>query len=234
MAICGVFATITSVSHLHASTVVFQDDFSSSNYTTNGNSYIGGSGTQLVFNQWTGSNSGNILGEQLNVTSTSGSRVAALALGPEAFGVEGAGAGTYTITFDLTSFLNLANGTALVSVTSVSGFSAPGTRGQAGNNRARVNTINASVLPQSAEVSVSTLASTQLNAASTGNTISFEYDGSSAIVLFFGASADGSPFPTTSFDNISVSKIDIQAVPEPAAPALLGLAGAMLLLVRRK
>lgn len=113
------FASSASV---QASTVVFSEDFSTSTLANNPNGYLGGFYTpQVAFGQWVGSNDGvSITTGVMTAAPTSATRTGGIVLSPSLFAE--AGPGTYTLTFDITSYSGSSNNNALVSVWSGAGY----------------------------------------------------------------------------------------------------------------
>jgi hypothetical protein len=208
-------------------------DFSSETIEDQANGYLGGwFGNPMSFDQWYGASSdASISGGQLNVTTTSGYRGAVLLLDSSAF--EPFGAGSYTLTYDVTSF-SLSNGAstsaddfAEVRIWSGSGYDLTNTTG----NALSVSPQNGSFTAQGT-ATVNLLASGQVNSTGIANTLQFEYDGTSAIGLFFGAITGNWPFPDVSYDNLSIGPV---AVPEPGSIALYcGLLTGGLIMLRRR
>lgn len=212
-----------------AATVVYSENFSSSTLTSNGNPYLGGWFTpQTAFQQWVGSNDGaaSITTGALTVTPTSGTRTAGVVLSPGIFPA----AGSYTLSFDVTAYNTAASDPAKVTIWSGKDYGASNT-----GNSIQIDTYNAQ-LTGHGSATTSLLGSA--NITSTGSStqsITFNYDGTSAVALFFGAATDGWPFPTATYDNITVTQNSPVVIPEPSVSAFAaGMVGVMCLLRRRK
>ncbi len=209
-----------------AATVVYSENFSSSTLTSNGNPYLGGWFTpQTAFQQWVGDGSSSITTGALRVEPTSGSRSAGVVLSPGIFPA----AGSYTLSFDVTAYNTSAGDPAKVTIWSGKDYGASNT-----GNSLQIDTYNMQLNPQGA-ASVASLGSATFTAAgSSTQSITFTYDGVSAVALFFGASTDGWPFPTATYDNITVTQNSPVVIPEPSVSALAaGMVGVMCLLRRR-
>ncbi len=224
--ICGFIAAISLASEATASTVVFADDFSSSAILKQGNPYVGGWFTpQLAFAQWTGTSEASISSGSLNVNSTSSTRSAGIILPPGFF----SGAGDYILSFDLKSYTGDANDSAVATVWSGSGYDLTRSTG----NAITVDTYSAG-LQKNGSAQVMKLAGMTLTAAANNNQVGFTYDGTSAVALFLGVKTEGWPFPSASYDNVSISKVAINVVPEPTVPLLLGVAAGSFAFFRRR
>jgi len=167
----------------------------------------------------------NISNNGLNVSSTSGIRTAGIVISPSLFD----GAGDYTLTFDLTSYIGDSNDNALAEIWSGSGYNLTNNTSPDG---LMVDTYSSS-LKEFGNASAQLLADASLATASNGNQLGFTYDGSSAIAVFLGVKTDGWPFPSATFDNVSITT-NFNVVPEPNAAMLLGIAGTCILLIRRR
>lgn len=210
---------------------VFTEDFSSTSILTNPNPYIGGwYGNILPFGAWTSNPSVvSLANEQLVITNTSTQiRTAGIVLNPTLF--QATGAGTYTLAFDLMSFA-IGEGSgfradeAYVSVWQGSGYS------NGGQAALRVNTeAGALEIMPGASVSESALGTYTLAGK---KSLSFEYDGVSAVALFFGSESDGYPFSTTIYDNIELTYGGFVTTPIPEPSALLLISLSALGLLRR-
>lgn len=222
--LCCTFSAFT-VSNAQSATGIFHDDFSSGHVHQNGNPYIGGwFNSQVAFKQWTASRgNAQITAGTLDVTSTSDTRSAALVLSPSAF----AGAGDYELQFDIKSFKGGANNELFAAVWAGSGYDLSKKTG----NALIVDTYTGALRTEGS-ASSELLANGSYIATADGNSLKFRYDGSSAIAIFLGAKTKKHPFPEGSFDNVSITKIDV--IPEPSVTALLGLALSSLLFVRRR
>lgn len=200
LVICGAFLSPA------AEAVIFADDFSSSTLTTNPNGYLGGwYSSQISFGEWVADTGhASISGGLATVDSTSGVRSLAIVIDPANF----SGAGTHTLTFDVSSYSGDGDDTGLVRIWQGSGYnlgldSADGIQvdTQAGSFEA----FGSAEAEQLADFSFTTTGSAY--------SIDFDYDGSSAVGIFLGVQTSAWPFPEASFDNISLSSA--AAIPEP-------------------
>jgi len=130
------------------------------------------------------------------------------------------GAGDYNLMFDITKFNADSLDSADVSVWAGSGYQA---------NSGNALRLNADIgqLERLGAATSSILTSESYTGTGTEFTLTFNYDGTSVLAVFFGSSSGGFPHPEVDYDNISIS-----SVPEPSSSAYLALlTGAML--VRR-
>lgn len=225
LALVACIAVTTAVSRAQNSVPIFSDDFSTSTKFESLNPYVGGFYTpQLPFQKWTGGPDSevSISSGVLTVNSSSGTRTAGIVLSNTLF----SGAGNYVLTFDMKSYTGSTNNTALASVWSGKGFDLAQTA-----NALIVDTSIASLTAQG-NAQVAKLAETNFNTVGNGKTLTFAYDGISAVGIFLGVKTTGFPFPSATFDNVTVSKLS--AVPEPSASILFGLAAFCSTLVRRR
>ncbi|WP_411825728.1 PEP-CTERM sorting domain-containing protein [Luteolibacter sp. AS25] len=219
-------AALSFVSVSHAQTIVFNDDFSSSAIKKSGNPYVGGwFEPQLGFQKWTSSDNASISSGALTINSTSATRSAGIVISPSLFD----GAGDYVLTFDLKDYTGDSNDSAIATIWAGSGYDLSFKSG----NALIVDTYSAS-LSQSGTAVTQQLASTYLNESSNGNQMTFSYDGTSAVAVFLGVKTEGYPFPSATYDNVSITKASVAAVPEPNVAMLLGIAGTCVLLARRR
>ncbi|MFD0893496.1 PEP-CTERM sorting domain-containing protein [Luteolibacter ambystomatis] len=195
---------------------VFTENFSSTTLVDKPNSYLGGYyGNPVNFGEWARSGPTISLSSgTLQVSSDSGYRGAAILLSPSLF----PSAGAYTLSFDVVSYTGDANDTATVAVWQGSGYDMSRSSGNALILHTQTGQLQAL-----GSASSSMLVSGSYNAAATGVTLDFNYDGVSTVALFFGATTGGYPFPTVRYDNISVTSKAVSAVPEPSAVAILAL-----------
>ncbi|MBK1826428.1 PEP-CTERM sorting domain-containing protein [Haloferula rosea] len=216
-----VLALLQSAALPAATATIYSESFENTTLTDLPNPYVGGWFTpQLPFESWANSSEASITPvDTLGINTTSAYRGAAVVLGPELF----LGAGTYTLTYDIPTYTGASNNSAFVSVWSGTGydlFNSP--------NSLVVDTLSGQLLA-SGSASSSQLASQTHTSGGNQQTLSFAYDGSSLIALFFGAQTTGWPFPSVEFDNITVTT---EVIPEPSSLMLLGLS--CLFLVKRK
>ncbi len=135
-----------------------------------------------------------------------------------------AGAGIYTLTYDVTAVSSVDAGDhAQAHIFSGQGFNDTDSyytmdviQGSGGSS-----TFTASGPSASA---TSLISSAEITTTSTGNTLNFNYSGSGEIALVFEVDQMGAEF-----DNLSISTI-----PEPATLGLVAAAGAGILLIRRR
>jgi len=195
---------------------VFTENFSSTTLVDKPNSYLGGYyGNSVNFGEWARSGpTVSLSAGTLQVSSDSGYRGVAILLSPSLF----PSAGAYTLTFDIVSYTGDANDTATVAVWQGSGYDM--TRSSA---NALILHTQTGQLQALGSATSSLLTSANYNAAGTGITLDFNYDGTSTVALFFGATTGGYPFPTVSYDNVSVSSKTVSTVPEPTTFAILAL-----------
>lgn len=234
-AICAlVLPILASTGSVKAATVVFQEDFSSSTIVGNGNPYYGGwYSPQVTAGKWNGAYEASITSSELRVNPTSGTRSAGLILDPSKFSAPG----QYTLTFDVTSFQvdgGPADDFGLVSVWSGSGYDLTRTSGSA----LILDTYSAQ-LKGADGATTKELGSLTFRDTGTKQ-ITFNYDGTSAVALFFGASTGGWPFPTVKYDNINLTMPSLSMrpgntpVPEPSVMMLSAVVGMAGCFIRRR
>lgn len=213
-----------SVPAVLGAATVYTEDFTAVTVQNKANPYLGGwFSPQVSFGEWVGSTSDVwVSGGALITTTTSGQRHAAVVLSPTLL----PGAGAYTLVFDLTGFAGDADDFALARVWSASGYDLSLSSADA----VVVDTLSGQLIPSGAAVA-QLLAAGSYQSTATDLELSFHYDGVSALVLFFGASTGGWPFPTATWDNVRL--LDAAAIPEPGRSVLLWLAALLLCLGRR-
>ncbi len=214
-------------SHAQTLVPVFSDDFSTSTKFNSGNPYVGGFySPQLPLQKWTGNNGDvTISSGEMKVTSTNSVRSAGIILGNTLFD----GAGEYVLAFDMKSYTGASNNTAFASVWSASGFQI----GANNNSSIVVDTFSAQ-LNALGNSQAAKLAEATFNTVGNGKTVNFTYDGTSAVGLFLGVTTQGFPFPIATFDNVVVSKVVADPIPEPSLTLLLGFAAFGSTLMRRR
>lgn len=221
--LCALLALAAPVTARAAS--VFSEDFSSATLSDKSNNYlVGWYGSPVAFGEWVRPTSAamTISSGTLVVNNDSGTRSAAILLDPTLFPA----AGQYTLTFDIVGYNGDGNDYAKVSVWKGFGYDLSTSSGNA-----LILNAESSVLGAAGSATSSLLASS--NYTTTGTfSLSFDYDGFSALALFLGAFDGGGFHPTITYDNINISSL--QAVPEPSMAASTGLALAWLLLRRRR
>jgi len=182
------------------------------------NGYIGGwFGNEVAFETWVGSTREvNVVDEAdnrfLRVFSDSPFRSAGFAVDPQSLGA----AGTYRLTFDVLNFEGGLEDKGIVSIWAGSGYVIGST-----GNALIVDTLINELRPQGDATAAQLGSDFTITGALTNQTIDFNYDGTSAIVFFFGAenlASDPPVFPTIDYDNI---RITTSPIPEPSTGALL-------------
>lgn len=215
-----------SWTHSHAA-VVFTDDFSSGSVANHPNGYVGGwYGSPVPMSQWFGNTTdASIGGGSLTVGTTNLYRNAVIALTPGMFD----GAGTYTLTFDVTNYAGDSNDYGRVRVWSGSGYDLSGTS----PNALFINSETAAFVAQGTAV-VSELANLVFTSSGTSMTLNFDYDGVGLVGVFLGAYTGGYPFPSINYDNVQIAKSVPPPIPEPSAPMMAIVAATLFCLLRRR
>lgn len=214
------------MSRLEAATVVFSENFSSSTLMNSGNPYLGGWFTpQIAFQKWSSTTDASISNGALTVQSTNGTRSAGIILSPDIFPA----AGSYTLSFDVASYTGDGNDNGLVTVWSGKNYDLTRASG-----RALILDTYQAKLRTEGSATASELGSLQFTSTGTKQ-ITFNYDGSGAVALFFGAYTGGYPFPTVTYDNLSLTQNSNSiSVPEPSTTALVSMIGLAGCFVRRR
>ena len=142
----------------------------------------------------------------------------------------GSSPGTFQLQFDIVSFDpgetfdgTLGTGFAEVNIFSGEGFQADN------DNDAVLLNAQTGELAALGDAESTELASQDFTTAGDNITITFEYDGSGAIAIFFGANTSSFPFPSVVFDNIQVSTI-----PEPSSVFYISITSLFVLLRRKR
>lgn len=218
-------ASLSIIGSSHASTVIYDEDFSNASLLANGNPYLGGwFGNNVEFGEYAGDSGRTSItpDETLKVISDTNLSSAAVILDPATFTP---GAGTYTLSFGIVNYEAEVGDFATVSIWAGSGYGSSST-----GDALILNTYD-STLDTAGAATSELLSYVTYTSAGARYSQTFEYDGSSAIALFFGAeNNNGYPFPEFEFDNVTITSA---AVPEPSSLSLMALGG-VLLTMRRK
>lgn len=211
-----------------ASTTFYSESFEDTKLNSEVTPYIGGwFSPQSAASQWYGPKQAAITTGVLSMTSDSKVRSAAVWLPAKTFD----GEGSYTLRFDVPSYKGDKNNSGLVTVWLGNGYDLSGKTG----NALIMDTLRAKVRTEgSARAEI--VAKTTIESEGKQNELTFDYDGKSAVILFFGAQTSGWPFPSLTYDDISISREEVttlEPVPELSS-ALLGGIGVLLLLRRRR
>ena len=218
---------------LFASTTVYGENFSTSTLPSRAQGTLGFFNRNVNFGEIGVASRATIDFGELVVDTTSNFRGIGIALAPDAF----FGQGFYEIAFDITTYSGDANDFAEVVVYSGRGY-------EFGNNRDALllNAQTGRLTGLGSAVAEELITETYTSIGR--ESFTFEYDGTSAVALFFGARTGGFPFPDVSFDDISVTSvtsaasvqgdnINFAVVPEPSSALLIGCS-AVLLFGRRR
>ncbi|RYD19801.1 MAG: hypothetical protein EOP88_17565 [Verrucomicrobiaceae bacterium] len=213
-----------------ASTVIYTENFSSTTITNSYAGFIGGNqGSNVAFNTWVGSTEASITTGALRVAPSGGTRSGGIILSHETFAATGAG--SYTLSFDVSAYSGNPANKGMVTIWSGSGY----TYGNSVN--ALELAFSSASLVGRGSATASPLGSTTIanTDAGTRKSITFNYDGTSEVALFFGMTATDWVHPVVNYDNIEISHNAPVPVPEPSVTALAaGMVGAMCLIRRRK
>ena len=221
---------ILACDSLSASTIVYSEDFSTSALPSQNRGTLGffpNSGEDINFNEIGVSSRATIDLGELVVDTTSNFRGIGIALAPDSF----FGQGVYEVAFDITNYSGDFNDFAEVGVYSGRGY-------EFGNNAdallLNTQTGQLTGLGSAVAEEIRTETFTSIGRES----FTFEYDGTSAVALFFGARTGGFPFPDVSFDDISVTSVQddniaFVVVPEPSSALLVGCSAVFLFRRRR-
>jgi hypothetical protein len=221
---------VVSIAPLSAASVVFSENFTSASMSTSWAFNIGGNSNNYPgFGQWVGQSEASITTGALRVAPTGGTRSAAIVLSHSDFAATGAG--SYTLSFDVTAYSGASNNVGMVTVWTGSAY----TYGNSANSLQLA--LDQAKLVASGAATASQLGSSVISSTDGGTqkTITFDYDGTGEIALFFGMNAVSWPHPVVTYDNIVLSKNSSAPIPEPSVTALAaGMVGAMCLVRRRK
>lgn len=193
--------------------------FTSESLSNTPSGYLGGwYGNSVGFSEWVGNGSDvEIADGVLTVGTSNNYRGAAFVIDSSSL----SGAGNYLLQFDVSRYVGGSNNFGQVNIWSGSGYDLSGTTADA----LRIHTEEARAIALG-NASSNQLAEFSFQGTLANQSIAFTYDGSSALVLMFGANTSGWPFPEVDYDNIRM--LSISPIPEPAtvfwALALSGLA----------
>ena len=199
-------------------------DFNAETLNHNPNGYLGGWFTpQVGFENWVGDSTDiRIRNGKIRCSTTNGTRHGAIVYRPTSL----FGAGEYTLTFDATvvAGASQANNNGHVGLWAGSGY----TLGRGNANALIIDTQNCAVTP-SGNASSTELIDFSFNSSLVEHSISFTYDGSSALILMLGAATTGWPFPVVKYDSVR-----IEAIPEVNYFALSLAGGFVAFALRRR
>ncbi|WP_411826141.1 PEP-CTERM sorting domain-containing protein [Luteolibacter sp. AS25] len=245
-----VLYSLLAITQAHSATVFFEENFSSTNIVNSTRPYLGGwYSNQVSYNTWTAGNNVSIATNSTVVGSTpalvaaptSGVRTAAIVFDSNTL----TSAGVYTLTFDITSYVaNTSSSTASGNASNAAIVNIyAGTNYDTSKTSASGLIVNTEtgILEQLGNAKAELLDSQKFTSAVTSQQMTFTYSGTGAIVMFFGAETGGWPFPSASFDNISITSAAASAsaaaattVPEPSAMAFAAILFIGLLSRRRR
>ncbi len=196
--------------------MIYQEDFSSTTIVNDENKHLGGYyGDNIGFGEWFGNaDRVGIDNQQLKVEAESSFDGSGLFLAPSLFSN---GAGTYTLQYQITSVVNLGNG----SEARISVWQGTDTSSSSGGDSLYLEVGTGDYGSLSATGAATASLTTTQSQTSTGLfTASFQYDGTSAVALIFGTHFDHwvSGFPVVHYDNIQI----ISPVPEPSSGVFVG------------
>ena len=214
---------------LSASTVIYSEDFTSVVLPTTTQSTLGHYAPYAAFGEISVAADAVAENGALTLKSNSNFRGVGIALDGANLSL-----GTYTVSFDILSFVLSHSSTNTVNdYLEASAWAAHGY--QQGSNDGVILNAQTGDLGVYGNATVSELGNTTVLFSDATNTgtfdFSFNYTGTDAVVLYFGAVSDGWPFPEIVIDNISLVG-GTATVPEPSSALLLSLSS--LLLFRRK
>jgi len=219
---------ILAWSPLASAVTIFTEDFSTPS-TAGPQGTLGGQFAFLNFGDIVVSQNTDVSGGVVEVTPDSDFDGIAIAIDPANFTE---GVGLYDFSFDILSLElnstmdNIGMGSAEAAVFLASGFDFVDP-----NNGILISTfapITGGVTSSSSQVTISDPPVVGNFTTVGTNNLSFQYDGTSTVVIFLGSNGGGFPDPTIQFDNIEVS-----FVPEPSS-LLLVMSSAIFLFRRRR
>lgn len=204
---------------------VFVEDFAATTLTSRENGYVGGwYGNHLALGRWFG-NAKRIdvgAGALAVYNDTGSSRFAGIVLDP---GIFHGKAGKYLLSFDVKEIaLNQPGvGNPVMGLTHRGRVEVWQGQGYDLTNESAdglwANSFSGT-LTAKGDASVSTLGSVTFGTAADDYTLAFDYDGTSAVALFFGADKVSYPHLTVVYDNIGITPTQ---VPEPSTGLLVAL-----------
>ncbi|NLF17056.1 MAG: PEP-CTERM sorting domain-containing protein [Lentisphaerae bacterium] len=215
---------------------VYVEDFGGATLTNRENGYVGGFyGNQLALGQWFGSGRKVAVGAGvLTVLHDTGStRFAGVVLDPGIFGGQ---AGRYLLSFDVKEIALSQQGVGnpAMGVTHRGRVDVWQGHGYDVENDSAdslwANSFSGTLTPKG-NASASRLESLTFGEAGDGYTLAFDYDGSSAVALFFGADKTAYPHLTVVYDNIVIAPTH---APEPSTALMTALGLGMVCWRRRR
>ncbi|MGJ8672576.1 PEP-CTERM sorting domain-containing protein [Rubritalea sp.] len=222
----AIMACFAAVATTHGSTIIYSEDFSDTVLLENGNPYLGGYyGNTVEFGEYAGDEMRIAITAEdtLKVTADSILSSAGVIIDPNSFTP---GAGTYTLSFDIVSYVAGAGDFSSVSIWSGSNY------GSDSSPDALILDTYLNELATAGDATSERLSYETYTSTGSAYSLTFDYDGTSAIALFFGAeNNNGFPFPVIEYDNITITSA---AVPEPTSMSLLALGGLTLALRRKR
>jgi|GEM_PF-2627811 len=217
--------TLVNAWNAHAAiNLIFTGDDETLSDQSNG--YYGGYyGSPIQPGQWTGNGAEvQIADGVLRSAPTSGFRGAAYLLAPASLGE----AGSYSLVFDVTGYSGDGNDSGQVSIWSGSGYDLTGGSADA----LWIDTEKNSVTGLGDAITTK-LASFSFQSTLVDQSIAFDYDGSSAIVVMLGAQTGAHPFPTVDYDNVRIGTT-AEPIPEASTTLWAVCLASAVLIYRRK
>lgn len=207
-----------------SATTVFTEDFSTTTLPGNTQARVGFFNGNATFGGIVADANSTIVNGALEVETTNNFRGIGILLGADDFN----GAGDYTLEFDLVNFSGDSDDFARASVFSGSGFEL------ANDRNALLLNAQRGTLEALGNTTVNLLNTEDFIVPSNDLNLTFNFDGSSAVAVFLGVETTNFPFPTATFDNISISETQskFESIPEPSVALLL--ANSLFLMFRRK